>query len=266
MKKQFHFLALTVLMSANAAFAMRTTPLQLTRELDELTSLVSGSQTLAERFFATPHDQANLRELAERTKIINAKITTIEASQANSSGHPTDVAYERLTSRYCDIIAHTERYPHGEKNHPMALFHLSLIKAKDKFTYDKSIAEKECFLLKFSREIDELAELICIGDTAAKDYFAKPDNVIIERALEESTQEINAKTRSIEILLSLKGIELKYFKTSAYTRLSTILQNTIKFYTKPEVIAKLQWQERQDHPIAKFNLSLITGVQNLIPK
>ena len=148
----------------------------------------------------------------------------------------------------------------------MALFHLSLIKGKNKFEYDKSNAQKERFLLEFTREIDELAELICTGDTAVKRYFAKPDDLKIEYALEESTKDINAKTRSIEIVRSLKGVELRYFKTSAYTRLSTIVQNTIQFYTKPEVIAKLQWQERQDHPIAKFNLSLITGVQNLIPK
>ena len=57
----------------------------------------------------------------------------------------------------------------------MVLFHLSLITGKSKFEYDQRSAQKECFLLEFTREVDELAEKsICTGDTIAKRYFAKP--------------------------------------------------------------------------------------------
>ena len=52
---------------------------------------------------------------------------------------------------------------------------------------------------------------------------------------------------------------LTYFKTSAYSRLAAIMQKTMQFYTKPEVIAKFQWQEKQDDPIAKFNSELNNG-------
>ena len=109
----------------------------------------------------------------------------------------------------------------------MVLFHLNLTQGKWKFEYDKNNAQKGRFLLEFTREIDELAELICTGDTAAKRYFAKPDDLRVECALDDATKEINAKTRKIEILRSLKDNDhSKYFKTSAYSRLAIILQNT----------------------------------------
>ena len=73
---------LAVLISPTTGLGMKTTPLQLTRELDELTGLVAGSQILANRFAAAPHDQALLSEIKTRTEIINTKTTTIETLQA----------------------------------------------------------------------------------------------------------------------------------------------------------------------------------------